>query len=299
MIIEKGEANIKDWVKEAGMSGRAQSELIAAFRGADADDSPQVKRVVRWIRFMCIKLNNPKSHFMRDHEFISIKTMVEQDSWEWDRLKCHFYDHLKQALEIIAYYHPDEWHSARALQAFHDLNEHESTIPETKLELIARLKDEFPIAKGDWVMKDWVLDLPGKMQSALLCGLRGSDISTEDEVRRVTRWIRWVVMDNVMPSSHYMADRDFMRIKDMYEEHPSSWGNLPIHFRHHMIEALEVIGFNHPDKDIRERALEAYKDLCKKSKSTPESKDMFTKRMQDDPGRTFEPVQQRTDLPVG
>src|SRR5271154_3635478 len=135
MIIELGDANIKDWVKECGMSGRMQCALLAAFRGADADDSPEVKRVIRWIRRQCIKENNPKSHFMRDFDFIKIKTLIDQDSWQWDRLKTHFYDHLKQAMEVIAYYHPDEMTAARALEAYQDLQEHESMMPEEKAEM--------------------------------------------------------------------------------------------------------------------------------------------------------------------
>src|SRR5208283_4846652 len=75
MIIEPGECNLKDWIKEVGISGRMQCTLMAAFRGADSDDSPEVKRVIRWIRKQCIKLNNPRSHFMRDTEFIDIKAL--------------------------------------------------------------------------------------------------------------------------------------------------------------------------------------------------------------------------------
>src|SRR5271170_3020114 len=114
MILEPGESNLKGWIAESGMSGQAQCMLLAAFRGADSDDSPEVKRVVRWIRKQCLKEVNPASHFMRDCDFIKIKAMIVQDSWQWDRLKNHFYDHMKQALEIIAYFHPEEWTAARA-----------------------------------------------------------------------------------------------------------------------------------------------------------------------------------------
>lgn len=280
------------------MSGRCQCTLISALRGADADDSPEVKRVVRWVRKQCMKENNPKSHFMRDNDFIEIKALIEQDSWQWDRLKSHFYDHLKQALEVLAYFHPDEMTAARASKAFHDLNEHESVGNESKSELIGRLRDDMPIAKGDWVLNDWVLQLPGKAQSALLCGLRGSDITTAEEVRRVSHWLRWVVCKDVMPSSHYMIDRDFVRIKTTFEAYPTAWGNLPIHFRHHVREALEIVGFMHPDEAINTRARTAYEDLCEKSKGKPELKDELVKRMQDAPGRSFDIVVQRTNLPV-
>jgi len=297
MILAKGECNLKDWVKNSGMSGRCQSELIAAIRGADADDSPEVKRVVRWIRRQVVKETNPKSHFMKDVEFVRIKALMEQDAWQWDRLRFHFRIHLKQALLILAYYHPDQWVMDRAFEAVNDLNESESLITESKTELIARTKDESPIAIGEWVVQDWLFELPGRMQSILFCALRGSDIATADEVRRVTRWLRYIVMKNVMPSSHYMADREFMRIEEQFKQDPSWWGNLPIHFKHHTSEALETVAYMHPDAEIRGRALQAYEDLCYRSKGKPESKDAFTMREQDKPGRIFETVQ-RTNLPV-
>jgi len=297
MIIEPGQCNIKDWVVECGMSGRMQSCLCSAFRGADSDDSPEVKRIIRWIRRQCIKLNNPKSHFMKDVEFVDIKALIEQDAWQWDRLKDHFYDHLKQAMEVIAFYHPDEWVAAKALKAYHDMQEHESMISEEKADLMIRLQDTEPLDKGDWVINDWVLQLTGKEQSALFCAMRGSDVSTDEEVRRVTHWLRWVVMKNVMPESHYMADRDFMNIRTRFEQMPSAWGNLPIHFRHHVREALEIVGYTHPDKDIRERALVAYEDICRKAKGKPETKPVLVNRMLDEPGRILDTNPQRTNLP--
>jgi hypothetical protein len=299
MILAPGESNLKGWIAEAGMSGRMQSALIAALRGADSDDSPEVKRVVRWIRRQCLKEVNPTSHFMKDTDFIRIKALIQQDSWQWDRLKTHFYDHLKQALEVIAYYHPDEMTAARAMEAYTDLQEHESIIVESKSELIGRMKDSRPLAIGQLIVNDWVLNLPGHMQSTLECSLRGSDITADDEVRRVTRWLRWVVMKDVMPESHYMKDRDFMRIKLHFEEKPSSWGNLPIHFRHHTRESFEVIGYMHPDTSIRTWANIAYLDICDKSKGRPETRDALIARMQDKPGQIYEAVQQHTNLPVG
>ncbi len=299
MIIAPGESNLKDWILQVGMSGRMQSTLISAFRGADSDDSPEVKRVVRWIRKTCLKEVNPKSHFMRDTDFIRIKALISQDSWQWDRLKTHFYDHLKQALEVIAYYHPDEMTASRALEAYTDLQEHESMGMDAKAEMIGRMKDSIPIARGEVIVKDWVLNLPGHMQSTLECALRGSDITVDDEIRKVTRWLRSVVMKNVMPESHYMQDTDFMRIKHQFEQKPWVWGNLPIHFRHHTREALEVVGFMHPDTQTRTWALFAYEDLCDKSKGKPETKNILIARMQDKPGHMYEVVTPKVNLPNG
>src|SRR5665213_826255 len=242
MILERGESNLKGWVAEVGMSGRCQCALLSAFRGADSDDSPEVKRVVRWIRRQCIKDTNPKSHFMKDNEFISIKALIEQDTWQWDRLKTHFYDHLKQALQIIAYYHPDQWPADKALEAYTDLQHHESMGIESKSECISRMRDTRPIARGDLVINDWVFQIPGHMQSALECAIRGSDVTTDNEVRKITRWLRWVLVKNVMPEQAYMGDRDFIRIKLLFEQKPWAWDNIPIHFRHHVSEAFEVIG---------------------------------------------------------
>lgn len=300
MILEKGESHLKDWIREVGMSGRMQSALTSALRGADADDSPEVKRVVRWIRHTCVKEVNPTSHFLRDCEFVDIKAMINQDSWQWDRLKTHFWIHVQQAMEIIAYFHPNEWIAAKAKTAYeHTLIPGLPGLPESKSDLIARLHDSLPIARGDLVINDWVFQLPGVMQSTLECAIRGSDIATDNEIRRVTRWMRWVVMKNVHPTSHFMEDRDFRPIAEVNKETPWIWGNLPNHFVHHLGEALEVVGYLHPDEAIKARAFSAYTDLCKKSKIKPEPREILIQRMQDKPGHTYEVVQQQTNLPVG
>jgi hypothetical protein len=299
MILEQGESNLRGWIPEVGMSGRMQSILLSTFRGADSDDSPEVKRVVRWVRRHCLKDVDPASHFMKDTDFIRIKALISQDAWQWDRLKTHFYDHLKQGLEVIGYYHPDEMTAARALEAYSDLQHHESLANESKAELISRLKDTLPIAQGEIIIKDWVLQLPGHLQATLQCALRGSDIGNSDEIRKVTHWIRWVVVKDVMPESHYMQNRNFMRIKLTKENNPSEWSNLPIHFRHHTREALEVIGYLHPDISIRTWANIAYEDLCMISKGNPESKEALINRSQDKPGYIYEMTPRLNNLPIG
>lgn len=302
MILEPGESNLKGWIAEAGMSGRMQSAIIASLRGADSDDSPEVKRVVRWVRKQCLKEVNPASHFMRDVEFVSIKALMQQDSWQWDRLTCHFRNHLKRALSIIGYFHPDEWVSAKALEAYQDLQCCGSPMPGvvlSKAELIGELRDSIPIARGELVVNDWILQLSGHMQSTLECAMRGSDVMTDEEVRRVTHWLRWVVMKNVHPKSHYMADKEFMNIRVANIMHPSMWETLPGHFTHHVGEAMEIVGYLHPDEEIRARAHQAYLDLGEKSKGGPEAKDSLLLRMQDKPGQVYEVSQQRTNLPIG
>lgn len=299
MILTIGESNLREWIREVGMSGRCQSGLLSALRGADSDDSPEVKRVVRWIRKQCLKDVNPTSHFMKDTEFIRIKALISQDSWQWDRLKTHFYDHMKQALEIIGYYHPDEWVAQRGLEAYTDLQDHEAMKIEDKAELIGRMKDTIPIARGEVVVNDWVLNLPGHMQSSLECSLRGSDITTDEEVRKVTKWLRWVVVKDVMPDSHYMADRNFQRLRLLFINNPCAWNNLPIHFRHHTREAFEIIGFMHPDTATRVWANFAYEDICEKSKGRTETRDELISRMQDKPGHSYEIIATKVNLPVG
>jgi hypothetical protein len=165
--------------------------------------------------------------------------------------------------------------------------------------MIGRMKDTSPIARGEVVVNDWVLNLPGHMQSTLECSLRGSDITADEEVRKVTRWLRSIIMKDVMPESHYMQDNKFMRIKHQFEQKPWAWGNLPIHFRHHTREALEVVGYLHPDTQTRTWAHFAYLDLCDKSKGKPETRDALIARMQDKPGQIYEAVTPKVNLPVG
>lgn len=139
MLLSQNEAVLKEWV--LSLSGKMQVCLICSMRGSDTNDSPEVKRVTRWLRRQVLKDVNPGSHFMRDIEFIRIKTVMEQDSWKWDRLSIHLYDHMKEALAVVGYFHPDEMVAAKGLEAYMDMCDHMNSKPESKLELIARMKD--------------------------------------------------------------------------------------------------------------------------------------------------------------
>jgi hypothetical protein len=312
VILELGQCALKDWILESGMSGRLQSTIISALRGADADDSPEVKRLVRWVRKQTVKENNPGSHFMKDCDFIDVKSLMDQDAWQWDRLKRHFFDHLKDAISVIAYFHPDQpdeeminvpysemfayglkmfpTKAGLAWIAYLQMCKHRNLKPRSKAEMISTRRDTVPLGRGNVVSQDWILQLSGRMQVALLCAARGSDNAANKEVRHVTHWVRQAVFKNVAPQTHYMSDPNFMKIGDLLKEEPEAWGNLPIHFIDHIKEALAIIGYFSPNKEAAERGLQAYQDLCQDAHAGSETKQELEDRMKDKPGSSFDPV---------
>jgi hypothetical protein len=139
-ILAKGECVLKDWVLE--MPGRMQVVVIAAIRGPDSNADDTLKRVTRWVRKQVLKDTNPAGHFMRDVEFVNLKSAMEQNSYLWDGISLHWYVHMTEALAIIGYFHPDEMIAAKGLEAYTDMREHFNAKPESKAELLGRLKDK-------------------------------------------------------------------------------------------------------------------------------------------------------------
>ncbi len=92
------------------------------------------------------------------------------------------------------------------------------------------------------VLRDWVRELPWKMQSVLIAGSRGPDSSAGTELKKFTRWIRQETQQNADPEHTYMQSDETPSI-DMATlwreiEYGTTW-----HYFGHLLHALEVIAY--------------------------------------------------------
>ena len=112
------------------------------------------------------------------------------------------------------------------------------------------------------VLQPWMEELSWKEQTVILCALRGSDSHGSPDMKAITRWIRRVALKNAAPSQTFMRDEGFPEIYEIAEKRPLILDMLHVHFLSHMMHALQVIGYRHPDAVVANRACHAYYQIC-------------------------------------
>lgn len=94
------------------------------------------------------------------------------------------------------------------------------------------------------VLLPWVGELPWKMQSILLSGLRAPDVRT-DATKRICRWMRSTCQNNADPAKGYMEPQSLDA--KLIERCMDELEYLPCHYVHHFADALRVIALFHPE----------------------------------------------------
>jgi len=131
------------------------------------------------------------------------------------------------------------------------------------------------------VLQDWVETLSWKQQSILFSGLRGPDTVFLTSVKQVSKWIRSVSQQNADPSKSYMNDITLPTPDDLEKE----LEQLPVHFVHHLADALAVIAYGHPEEEVRQYAYSIYAYIAEELfHFIPEPQDIFIWRHRDRPG---------------
>jgi hypothetical protein len=142
------------------------------------------------------------------------------------------------------------------------------------------LEPEKPLAES--VLQDWIFGLPFKAQTVLLLGLRGCDTAAKhDPGKDVTRALRSVVLKNASNSSGFMRP-------DIPALNMDGTEGMPVHWMMHLIHAVEVVGFMHPDPSLRYRWHQWYLDAVHKLHLSPETYEQFAERLKGDNGPAFE-----------
>jgi len=128
-----------------------------------------------------------------------------------------------------------------------------------------------------FVLKDWMVKIPWKQQSVILSALRGPDLSRPVAVKKINRWLRDVIQNNADPSSEYMKDRTLPEIEDLKLD----MGYCTMHYFTHLMHALEIIGYKHPDESVSDTAKRYYLGLVDFVHLNPETREQMDKRLED------------------
>ena len=128
-----------------------------------------------------------------------------------------------------------------------------------------------------FVLQDWMATIPWKQQSVLLSSLRGPDQSRPGSIKIVGRWLRGVMQKNADTSTEYMATFPLPEEEEFHRD----LEYCTMHFYSHLMHALEIVGYNHPDNEIAENGRKYYLLMTDFLHLNPETKEQMNKRLED------------------
>jgi hypothetical protein len=129
------------------------------------------------------------------------------------------------------------------------------------------------------VLQDWVVELPLRFQGTLLTAVRGCDDEPKQwsktgvaysPGRRITAFIRFCFMNPADPREVGVEEGAFFMPTPPDPFKPSQFGHLPQHWYSHVMHALEIIGYHHPDKAIAEQGRALYLSMVSNMHLNPE-----------------------------
>jgi hypothetical protein len=138
------------------------------------------------------------------------------------------------------------------------------------------------------VLQDWVMELPLREQGTLLTCVRGCDFATkqplDNPARRLTCWLRWTFMNPADPREvgipgAFFNDQD---PDDVALIRGSDFDSFPMHWYAHVMHALEVVGYRHPDTRVAGRATNLYFRLATHLHVLPELPEQMIARLSED-----------------
>jgi len=106
----------------------------------------------------------------------------------------------------------------------------------------------------------WTLQLPWKMQTVMIQSLRAPDTHFCKNIKITSRWMRSIVINNADKTHAFMC-----RKKDLpdWDSMENELNYCSLHFVTHFLYGLEIIGYKHPDKEIRKIANDYYASFTK------------------------------------
>src|SRR4051812_45126545 len=142
------------------------------------------------------------------------------------------------------------------------------------------------------VVRRWIADacLSLKMQSVLFSALRGCDtVGKEDASKPIVRAIRSIVLRDAEEHQRVVGfgatvgslfmDGD-LKVSTV-AEFTGDLDQYPVHFVMHVAHACEIVGYKHPDINVREPFLRVYNTIVEALHLLPESIEHLDLRLAD------------------
>jgi len=134
-----------------------------------------------------------------------------------------------------------------------------------------------------FVLQDWIGHLNLKRQTVLLLSLRGPDQGSSVEVKTITKWLRSLCLENADPAKDFMRIEldTVLTVKEIKQQNLFAIDQLPVHFIHHLCDALSTVGYNHPNCLVRGKALNLYTGIAHYVGLLPRTGEQYESRLVD------------------
>jgi hypothetical protein len=141
------------------------------------------------------------------------------------------------------------------------------------------------------VLQMWVMNLPLRFQGTLLTAVRGCDVQPKEWAktgvayspeRRLVAYIRFCFMNPADPREIDAEEGAFFMSTPPTPFKPSQFGHLPQHWYAHVMHALEIIGYYHPNSGIQNQSYSLYEKMVHNFHLNIETKDQQYSRLTED-----------------
>ncbi|MFA6327345.1 MAG: hypothetical protein WCX15_00515 [Bacilli bacterium] len=143
------------------------------------------------------------------------------------------------------------------------------------------------------VVKEWLSNdnISRKQQTVVLSSLRGCDGQSKyDLSKKLTRQLRSAILYNAAAADTTFM-RDTMTLEEVRKLAEDS-DKYPIHYYMHALHACEIIGFKHPDNEIREWFNGAYLIMVDALHLKPETEEECDYRLRDGINTPFTEIEE-------
>lgn len=138
------------------------------------------------------------------------------------------------------------------------------------------------------ILQDWVTELGLRHQGVLVTAIRGCDgMAKEDVTKPLARELRGLVL---VPYD----DRELDNLGGFMVRFPSepaahnfnallrSLDHYPVHYLFHLIHAVEIIGYYHPNRHARAVYFQRYENFVRRLHLRPETMEQMDSRLTED-----------------
>lgn len=142
------------------------------------------------------------------------------------------------------------------------------------------------ITKGVSILYPWITDMSLRYQGVLLAAIRGCDGRPKNDISKsLNRCIRnlcCVPFDARELAYEGFMSYDMAKWRDDFKAFEAAKDEYPVHYVMHMVNAIEVIAYEHPDPFIAGEFKWAYDFIADSFHFKPESREDLKRRMERD-----------------
>lgn len=138
------------------------------------------------------------------------------------------------------------------------------------------------------IIQPWVTYLGLRIQGVLITAIRGCDGEIKEDVSKpIQRELRGLVLvpfdkRELHYAKGFMVAFPSHVATSAFESFRRSVDHYPVHYLFHLLHAMEIVGYCHPQANVREVYVDRYRQIVQKLHLNPETKEQLFARLSED-----------------